>query len=108
MEQKTAKDGDVRFRIYDGNNSWGPQVSSYVFDDTGSESYTSTTAGGTANYFSIPKDFISAKIEAKPATGGGILVNVTLVYDVNYYWVSPQITNGEKWEYFKMVPSTAR
>ena len=21
-----AKDGDVRFRIYDGNNSWGPQV----------------------------------------------------------------------------------
>ncbi|MBQ1854813.1 MAG: hypothetical protein II136_07555 [Prevotella sp.] len=103
-----AKDGDVRFRIYDGNNSWGPQVSSYVFDDTGSESYTSTTAGGTANYFSIPKDFISAKIEAKPATGGGILVNVTLVYDVNYYWVSPQITNGEKWEYFKMVPSRNR
>lgn len=102
-----AKDGDVRFRIYDGNNSWGPQVSSYVFDDTGSESYTSTTAGGTANYFSIPKDFISAKIEAKQVTGG-VLVNVTLVYDVNYYWVSPQITNGEKWEYFKMVPSRNR
>ena len=104
-----AKDGDVRFRIYDNDkNSWGPQESSYVFDDTGSESYTSTTAGGTGNYFSIPKDFISAKIEAKPATGGGILVNVTLVYDVNYYWVSPQITNGEKWEYFKMVPSRNR
>ena len=103
-----AKDGDVRFRIYDGTNSWGPQESSYAFDDEGSESYTSTTAGGTSNYFSIPKDFISAKIEAKPATGGGILVNVTLVYDVNYYWVSPQITNGEKWEYFKMVPSRNR
>ena len=103
-----AKDGDVRFRIYDGTDSWGPQESSYVFDDTGSESYTSTTAGGTQHYFSIPKDFISAKIEAKPATGGGILVNVTLVYDVNYYWVSPQITNGEKWEYFKMVPSRNR
>ena len=103
-----AKDGDVRFRIYDGTDSWGPQESSYVFDDTGSESYTSTTADGTQHYFSIPKDFISAKIEAKPATGGGILVNVTLVYDVNYYWVSPQITNGEKWEYFKMVPSRNR
>ena len=102
-----AKDGDVRFRIYDGNNSWGPQVSSYAFDSEGSESYTSTT-NSTDNYFSIPKDFISAKIEAKPATGGGILVNVTLVYDVNYYWVSPQITNGEKWEYFKMVPSRNR
>ncbi|MDY6437681.1 MAG: hypothetical protein SPK85_01045 [Prevotella sp.] len=98
---------EMRFRIYDGTNSWGPQVSSYVFDDTGSESYTSTT-NSTGNYFSIPKDFISAKIEAKQATGGGILVNVTLVYDVNYYWVSPQITNGEKWEYFKMVPSRNR
>ena len=102
-----AKDGDVRFRIYDGTNSWGPQVSSYAFDSEGSESYTSTT-NSTGNYFSIPKDFISAKIEAKPATGGGILVSVTLVYDVNYYWVSPQITNGEKWEYFKMVPSRNR
>ena len=101
-----AKDGDVRFRIYDGTNSWGPQVSSYAFDSEGSESYTSTT-NSTGNYFSIPKDFISAKIEAKPVTGG-VLVNVTLVYDVNYYWVSPQITNGEKWEYFKMVPSRNR
>ena len=87
----------MRFRIYDGTNSWGPQVSSYAFDSEGSESYTSTT-NSTGNYFSIPKDFISAKIEAKP----------TLVYDVNYYWVSPQITNGEKWEYFKMVPSRNR
>jgi len=98
---------EMRFRIYDGENSWGPQDSKYVFDNTGSESYTSTT-NSTGNYFSIPKDFISAKIEAKQATGGGILVNVTLVYDVNYYWVSPQITNGEKWEYFKMVPSRNR
>jgi len=101
-----AKDGDVRFRIYDGTNSWGPQVSSYAFDSEGSESYTSTT-NSTGNYFSIPKDFISAKIEAKPVTGG-VIVSVTLVYDVNYYWVSPQITNGEKWEYFKMVPSRNR
>ena len=98
---------EMRFRIYDGENSWGPQVSTYVFDNTGSESYTAKTAGSTANYFSIPKDFISAKIEAKPVTGGA-LVNVTLVYDVNYYWVSPEITNGEKWEYFKMVPSRNR
>ena len=67
-----AKDGDVRFRIYDGNNSWGPQVSSYAFDSEGSESYTSTTAGGTQNYFSIPKDSISAKIEAKQVTGGDL------------------------------------
>ena len=64
-----AKDGDVRFRIYDGTNSWGPQVSSYAFDSEGSESYTSTT-NSTGNYFSIPKDFISAKIEAKQVTGG--------------------------------------
>ena len=98
---------EMRFRIYDGNNSWGPQVSSYAFDSEGSESYTAKTAGSTANYFYIPKDFVSAKIEAKPVTGG-ILVNVTLVYDVNYYWVSPEITNGEKWEYFKMVPSRNR
>ena len=97
---------EMRFRIYDGNNSWGPQVKTYVFDNTGSESYTSTT-NSTENYFYIPKDFVSAKIEAKPVTGG-ILVNVTLVYDVNYYWVSPEITNGEKWEYFKMVPSRNR
>ena len=97
---------EMRFRIYDGTNSWGPQVSSYAFDNEGSESYTSTT-NSTGNYFSIPKDFVSAKIEAKPVTGG-ILVNVTLVYDVNYYWVSPEITNGEKWEYFKMVPSRNR
>ncbi len=113
-----ALDGDdVRFRIFDGTNSWGPgndgtQVDTnlykWVFDNEGSESYTITEYVSTDNYFSIPKDFISAKIEAKPATGGGILVNVTLVYDVNYYWVSPQITNGEKWEYFKMVPSRNR
>lgn len=111
-----AYDGDdVRFRIFDGTNSWGPgtdgtQVDTnlykWVFDNEGSESYTSTT-NGTDNYFSIPKDFISAKIEAK-AVSGGVIVNVTLVYDVNYYWVSPQITNGEKWEYFKMVPSRNR
>ncbi|MBQ3741427.1 MAG: hypothetical protein II854_03415 [Prevotella sp.] len=105
-EIEGAKDTDVRFRIYDGSDSWGPQVSSYAFDSEGSESYTSTT-NSTNNYFSIPKDFISAKIEAKQVTGG-VLVNVTLVYDVNYYWVSPQITNGEKWEYFKMVPSRNR
>ncbi|MBQ6422443.1 MAG: hypothetical protein IJJ90_02765 [Prevotella sp.] len=102
----SASNDEMRFRIYDGSNSWGPQVSSYAFDDEGSESYTSTT-NSTNNYFSIPKDFISAKIEAKQVTGG-VLVNVTLVYDVNYYWVSPQITNGEKWEYFKMVPSRNR
>lgn len=112
-----ALDGDdVRFRIFDGTNSWGPgndgtQVDTnlykWVFDNEGSESYTITEYVSTDNYFSIPKDFISAKIEAKQVTGG-VLVNVTLVYDVNYYWVSPQITNGEKWEYFKMVPSRNR
>ncbi|MBO5583857.1 MAG: hypothetical protein J5942_05155 [Prevotella sp.] len=113
-EINSASDSDVRFRIYDGSNSWGcgtdgTQSGSkyyWTFDDEGSESYTSTT-NRTNNYFSIPKDFISAKIEAKQVTGG-VLVNVTLVYDVNYYWVSPQITNGEKWEYFKMVPSRNR
>ncbi len=76
-----ALDGDdVRFRIFDGTNSWGPgndgtQVDTnlykWVFDSEGSESYTSTT-NSTGNYFSIPKDFISAKIEAKQVTGGGL------------------------------------
>lgn len=116
-EIEGAYDGDdVRFRIFDGTNSWGPgndgtQVNTnlykWVFDNEGSESYTITEYVSTNNYFSIPKDFISAKIEAK-AVSGGVIVNVTLVYDVNYYWVSPQITNGEKWEYFKMVPSRNR
>ena len=75
-----AYDGDdVRFRIYDGTNSWGPSTGTvvntqtnlikYVFDNEGSESYTSTN-NSTENYFSIPKDFISAKIEAKQVTGG--------------------------------------
>lgn len=64
-----AQNEDVRFRIYDGTDSWGPQVASYPFDSEGSESYTSTT-NSTGNYFSIPKDFISAKIEAKEVTGG--------------------------------------
>ena len=33
-----AKDGDVRFRIYDGNNSWGPQVSQLTAPTTTSPS----------------------------------------------------------------------
>lgn len=68
-EIEGAKETDVRFRIYDGSDSWGPQVSSYAFDNEGSESYTSTT-NSTGNYFSIPQDFISAKIEAKAVSGG--------------------------------------
>ena len=105
---------DVRFRIYDGNDSWGPSnggtkvgtdLYKWVFDNEGSESYTSTNKK-TENYFSIPNDIFSAKIAAK-SVNGVVEVNVT-IDDNHYYWVSPQITNGEKWPAFKMVASRNR
>ena len=104
-EIQSANNDNVRFRIYDGANSYGPSASTYEFANEGTESYTTNTYS-TSNYFCIPKDIRTAKIEAKPVTGG-VEVYVT-IDDNDYYWVSPQITNGEKWEYFKMVPSRNR
>ncbi|MBP3745627.1 MAG: hypothetical protein J6I34_09450, partial [Prevotella sp.] len=101
-----AKDGDVRFRVYDGSGSWGPS-STYTFEqEEGTEEHDLTTTS-TGNYISIPKGkYSSAKIEAKKE-GSKVLLYVTLT-PIVYYWVSPQITNGEKWNYFKMVPSRNR
>lgn len=99
-------DGDVRFRVYDGSGSWGPS-STYTFEqEEGTEEHDLTTTF-TSNYISIPKGkYSSAKIEAKK-DGNKVLLYVTLT-PIVYYWVSPQITNGEKWNYFKMVPSRNR
>lgn len=99
-------DGDVRFRVYDGSGSWGPS-STYTFEQEEGTVEHDLTTTSTSNYISIPKGkYSSAKIEAKKE-GSKVLLYVTLT-PITYYWVSPQITNGEKWNYFKMVPSRNR
>ena len=53
-------------------------------------------------------DVYSVTIEAKKVTDGWKM-RAVLTYDPHdYYWVSPQVTNGQKLPYFKMVASRNR
>jgi len=53
-------------------------------------------------------DVYSVTIEARKVTDGWKM-RAVLTYDPHdYYWVSPQVTNGQKLPYFKMVASRNR
>lgn len=103
-----AYNDDLRFRIGDVTSSWQPSAT-YAFSKRGTEVHDLTSTG-TSNYLSIPKNIKSAKIQAKKVTENNttkIVVYVSLNY-FYYYWVSPEITNGEMWPSFRMEPSRNR
>ena len=113
---QSAFNDDVRFRIYDiAKGSWGPTVN-YQFNSTGRTGHIAT-ALGVNPYYSIPKTYgdynvTFAKIEAQYTDNMSVQVYVTLTMEAiephDYYWVSPQVTNGQKLPYFKMVASRNR
>lgn len=113
---QSAYNDDVRFRIYDiAKGSWGPTVN-YQFNSTGRTGHIAT-ALGVDPYYSIPKTYgdynvTFAKIEAQYTDNMLVQVYVTLTMEAiephDYYWVSPQVTNGQKLPSFKMVASRNR
>ena len=53
-------------------------------------------------------DLIKISVQAKKS-GNGWKIRIVKTYEPHdYYWVSPQVTNNQKWPYFKLVPSRNR
>jgi len=53
-------------------------------------------------------ELIKISVQAKKSNGNWKIRIVKTYEPHDYYWVSPQVTNNQKWPYFKLVPSRNR
>lgn len=93
------------FKLYNTSGSAWLSSGSAITEDW-SSSFNSD--GNNMSYTYDNTDVYSVTIEAMKVTGGWKM-RAVLTYDPHdYYWVSPQVTNGQKLPYFKMVASRNR
>ena len=95
----------TNFKLY--NTSGSAWLSSgNAINEEWSSSFNSNNNDMSYTYDNT--DVYSVTIEAKKVTDGWKM-RAVLTYDPHdYYWVSPQVTNGQKLPYFKMVASRNR
>ena len=96
----------TNFKLYNTSGSAWLSSGSAITEDW-SSSFNSNNSNDMS-YTYDNTDVYSVTIEAKKVTGGWKM-RAVLTYDPHdYYWVSPQVTNGQKLPYFKMVASRNR
>lgn len=96
----------TNFKLYNDSGSAWLSSGSAITEDW-SSSFNSNNSNNMS-YTYDNTDVYSVTIEAKKVTGGWKM-RAVLTYDPHdYYWVSPQVTNGQKLPYFKMVASRNR
>ncbi len=100
---------EIDFQLYDPEDQtwYGMSSRTSISNDSWSTSNLNGQSG-TANWYTTYQKGYTYTISAK-YEGDAWQVKITAnEIDHDYYWVSPQITNNQKWEYFKMVPSRNR
>ena len=96
----------TNFKLYNTSGSAWLSSGSAITEDW-SSSFNSNNSNNMS-YTYDNTDVYSVTIEARKVTGGWKM-RAVLTYDPHdYYWVSPQVTNGQKLPYFKMVASRNR
>ena len=96
----------TNFKLYNTSGSAWLSSGSAITEDW-SSSFNSDDSNNMS-YTYDNTDVYSVTIEAMKVTGGWKM-RAVLTYDPHdYYWVSPQVTNGQKLPYFKMVASRNR
>lgn len=96
----------TNFKLYNTSGSAWLSSGSAITEDW-SSSFNSDNSNNMS-YTYDNTDVYSVTIEAMKVTGGWKM-RAVLTYDPHdYYWVSPQVTNGQKLPYFKMVASRNR
>ncbi len=95
--------GSSRFKL-ELNNTW------YGNGETVGSTFITLGSGDNNCIPTIPTlaNGQVARLEAKKVAGNWQARIVAGDGAHDYYWVSPQITNGEKWPSFKLVPSRNR
>lgn len=98
----------IEFKLI-SNGTWMTAAETGTETEIGEEWVEVTTSGGTDNNMYIVYDpkLTSVIIQAMPIDGG-YKMRTMKVYPHDFYWVSPQITNNQKLERFKMVASRNR
>ena len=95
------------FKLYNNSGSGAWLSSGSAITEDWSSSFNSNNSNDMS-YTYDNTDVYSVTIEAWKVTGGWKM-RAVLTYDPHdYYWVSPQVTNGQKLPYFKMVASRNR
>ena len=100
---------EIDFQLYDPEDQTWYGMSSRTSISNNSWS-TSNLNGqsGTANWYTTYQKGYTYTISAMNENSAWKVKITANEIDHDYYWVSPQITNNQKWEYFKMVPSRNR
>ena len=95
------------FKLYNNSGSGAWLSSGSAINEDWSSSFNSDNTNNMS-YTYDNTDVYSVTIEARKVTDGWKM-RAVLTYDPHdYYWVSPQVTNGQKLPYFKMVASRNR
>ena len=96
----------TNFKLFNTSGSVWLSSGSAITEDW-SSSFNSNNSNNMS-YTYDNTDVYSVTIEARKVTDGWKM-RAVLTYDPHdYYWVSPQVTNGQKLPYFKMVASRNR
>ena len=90
----------IYFKLYDADDetSYGPGSS-----DTEATSSWQSCVGGDHNWYVTYSKGNTYTIDAQRVNGTWQVKVTTNEEDHDYYWVSPQITNNQKWPYFKLT-----
>ena len=99
----------IDFQLYDPDTGYWYGMSSRTSLDN--NTWSTSTANGTSNtqnWYTTHQKGYTYTIEAKKSGSQWQIRYIRNEEDHDYYWVSPEITNNQKWEYFKMVPSRNR
>ena len=97
----------IKFKLWDADNTWYGPSSSDSSDKEATSSWQSCVEGGKNWYVTYTKGN-TYTIDAQRVNGTWQVKVTTNEEPHDYYWVSPQITNGEMWPAFKMVASRNR
>ena len=97
---------NTQFKLFDtGTNSWYSNGAA-VTEDWSNE-FLSENNNMSVSY-TANDELIKISVQAKKSNGKWKIRIVKTYEPHDYYWVSPQITNGEMWAAFKMVASRNR
>ena len=98
----------IKFKLYDPDTEkwYGP--SSNDTDPTNNTWSDNSVSSDSKYWYTTHQKGYTYTIEAKKSGSQWQIRYIRNEEDHDYYWVSPEITNNQKWEYFKMVPSRHR
>ncbi len=104
-----ANGSTLAFQLYDagGSDKWygASTTDTELTNDTWSSTSVSTD---NHNWYTTYGKGTTYTIQAYQDGSQWKVKYIRNDEDHDYYWVSPEITNNQKWEYFKMVPSRNR